>query len=449
MKTVVKKRLLLIALVLCLAISAVACGASNQSAATTQATTAVQTTTAAQATTAEKKGVTLTFGIPTQWANKASFKQLIDKYNQTGNTVEVQALDDSNYINLTLTKIATNDCWDLVWAKVGVEATQYNVDKNFVDLSNEPWISRVSDNALSGFLKVNGKVYAAPFDGSGVMGVLYNKKVFQDLNITIPKTETEFQAVCDTIKAKGITPIYFPTKDLWPIIMYQSTAWPAQWVADPTILDKLNTNQMKWADVPGALAEAKRMVTYYNKGYFNKDLITATYDMALKNIADGTAAMWVVGDWVAGDFATKYPTAPIGMFTRPTESGDNYVAVTAPDGLYISNNSKNPDSAKDFVNFWVTPENQNVYFAENSMIPVFKDQTVAKLDPMAADVFPEIQAGKWRAHFASVYKVPYDNDLFKLYQDMLVSGGKTPEQMIKAMDDYFGKMAKDLKMPGF
>ena len=279
--------------------------------------------------------------------------------------------------------------------------------------------------------------------------LLITRKVFDDLKLTIPKTEKDFQAVCDTIKAKGITPIYFPTKDLWPIIMYQSTAWPAQWAADPSILDKLNTNQMKWADVPGAVSEAKKMVLYNQKGYFNKDLITATYDMALENLADGKAAMWVVGDWVAGDFATKYPNAPIGMFTRPTDSGDNYVAVTAPDGLYVSKDSKNADAAKDFVNFWVTPENQDIYFTENALTPVFKDQKVAKLNPMAADVTPDIQAGKWKAHFAAVYKVPYDNDLFKLYQDMLVSGGKTPDQMIKAMDDYFAKMAKDLKMAGF
>lgn len=288
-----------------------------------------------------QKGVTLTFGIPTQWANKASVKQLIEKYNkESGNTVEVQALDDKEYINLTLTKIATNDCWDLVWAKVGVEATQYNVEKNFLDLSNEPWVSRVSENALNGFLKVNGKVYCAPFGGSAVMGVVYNKKVFKDLNLTIPKTEKEFQAVCKTIKSKGIIPIYFPSKDLWPIIMYQSTAWPSQWAADPSILEKLNTNKMKWAEVPGALAEAKRMVLYNKMGYFNKDVLTATYDMALQNVAEGKAAMWVVGDWTAGDFATKYPKAPIGMFVRPTEKGDNYVAVTAPDGLYVSKDSK-------------------------------------------------------------------------------------------------------------
>ena len=165
MKTVVK-RLLLIALVLSLGISAAACGGNSQPAATTGQATVAEQTTAVQSSDTAKKGVTLTFGIPTQWANKASFKQLIDKYNKTsGNTVEVQALDDKEYINLQLTKIATNDCWDLVWAKVGVEATQYNVDKNFLDLTNEPWVSRVSDNALNGFMKTNGKVYAAPFDG--------------------------------------------------------------------------------------------------------------------------------------------------------------------------------------------------------------------------------------------------------------------------------------------
>lgn len=60
------------------------------------------------------------------------------------------------------------------------------------------------DSFLPAFLNnstYDGKTYAIPFRSS-IMYMIYNKKVFTDNKIEIPKTWDEFLEVCETLKGK-------------------------------------------------------------------------------------------------------------------------------------------------------------------------------------------------------------------------------------------------------
>ena len=51
---------------------------------------------------------------------------------------------------------------------------------------------------------------------SVIHGFLYNKKIFQELGLSVPKTEQEFLAVLDKIKKNGkYVPLVIGTKDQW------------------------------------------------------------------------------------------------------------------------------------------------------------------------------------------------------------------------------------------
>lgn len=81
-----------------------------------------------------------------------------------------------------------------------------NVEKNAVDLSGEAWAATV-DPLAAAETSVNGKLYGQPAqDVSSVWAVAYNKKVFEKLNLSVPTNYEEFKAVCEAIKADGMTP---------------------------------------------------------------------------------------------------------------------------------------------------------------------------------------------------------------------------------------------------
>jgi len=428
--------------IMAMSISFIGCGTKSDSGSTV---TSQQQTTAEET---KKEPVTLSYAMFASWIDWGGTKDLIEKYQQeTGNTIEVQAIDDNQYSQVLMAKIASGDLWDVFAAYSGTAGTKYNAEKNCVDLSNEPWASRVADGALP-FLTTNGKVYCAPTAGSNAIGMIYNKKVFEDLNLQVPQTLPEFEAVCDTLKSKGITPIYMALKDGWPVSQVLNGEWANLWGHSPELLDKLNANQIKWSEVPEFVSMLTRLDNYVKKGYFNKDMATATYEMSQKAIAEGTAAMSYMGDWVTTEILKKYPDAKIGMFADPTEKGDNYIAATGPFGIYISANGKNIDASKEFVGFMCSQDSLKYYYSKKPDMPVWKDIKVEELNPCAADVLQMVQDGKSRGHYGQLYVIPYAGDMESIMQELML-GVKTPEQTAKAWDDFMLKTGKQMQFPGF
>lgn len=62
----------------------------------------------------------------------------------------------------------------------------------------------------------NGQRYLIPF-GYHYAGMFYNTKVMADAGVTeFPKTWDEFIALCETLKAAGVTPIALGSMNRWP-----------------------------------------------------------------------------------------------------------------------------------------------------------------------------------------------------------------------------------------
>lgn len=65
-----------------------------------------------------------------------------------------------------------------------------------------------------------GEVYAIPFGGIGGSGIFYNKTIFDNLNIQVPKTIAELEAACERLKANGYIPFSLANQNKWTGSMY-------------------------------------------------------------------------------------------------------------------------------------------------------------------------------------------------------------------------------------
>ena len=61
----------------------------------------------------------------------------------------------------------------------------------------------------------DGHIYAVPME-QDLMGVYYNKTLFEKNGIAIPTTYAGFLAAADKFKKAGIIPIAFGNRDRWP-----------------------------------------------------------------------------------------------------------------------------------------------------------------------------------------------------------------------------------------
>lgn len=85
-------------------------------------------------------------------------------------------------------------------------------------LDIDEWVNEISDEYYESALKlfqVKGKNYSLPYS-CGPVPVYYNKQIYADLGLEIPKTLSELEANCEKIKEAGIIPFALGNAAQWP-----------------------------------------------------------------------------------------------------------------------------------------------------------------------------------------------------------------------------------------
>ena len=185
-------------------------------------------------------------------------------------------------------------------------------------------------------------------------GVLYNKKVFAQLGLSVPKTWDEFAANNDAIKAAGITPVLQTYGDTWTAQLFVLADNYNVAQADPTFAADYTANKAKYAEIPAAMAGFTHLQEGFEKGWYPKDFATARFEQGLALLADGTVAQYPMLTQVMPTIAKNSPDKvnDIGFFAMPgTDASKNGATVWMPLAFYMPKTTKNIDVAKDFFAF--------------------------------------------------------------------------------------------------
>jgi raffinose/stachyose/melibiose transport system substrate-binding protein len=418
-------------------LSMTACGGTKEADTTKQAPAADTNKEAPAAET--KQDVTISYMASQDWVMDAEMK-LGEKFTEeTGIKIDYQIIPSDQYSNLLLTKLNAGEGTDIFGSQSGSFdiQSQINVEKTALDLSGEAWAS-IIDPLVAKELSVNGKLYGQPTaDTSSVWGIAYNKKIFTDLNLEIPKTYDEFKAVCEKIKAGNITPIYECVSDGWHHVLWYPEIGPAFEKATPGLADKLNTNAAKFVDdatMKKALSQIKEMV---DLGYWGENYMSNTYADAPKNIASGKYAMFVANQGFAAEVNAADPNfniEDIGYFVIPLV--DNQILNMNPCGpsRFVYSGSKNADAAKKYLEFMAKPENLQ-YMIDN--VPKYNTLPYTgvkdKYTQTIKDFYNTYQEKGTVYQVAVKYLNPQWMDIGKDLTGMLV-GDTTPETILQNID---------------
>lgn len=77
-------------------------------------------------------------------------------------------------------------------------------------------------------------VYTVPFAGNANV-VLYNKDIFEENNLEVPKTWSEYIDLCGALQEKGVLPCVFGFKDAWNVSAPWGQLWQIQWTQTYTL----------------------------------------------------------------------------------------------------------------------------------------------------------------------------------------------------------------------
>lgn len=363
---------------------------------------------------------------------EAAFTEIAEKMKEEkGIEVEYQVTPDSQGVNLAQTKLASGEVPDLIQVNIPENYYTYNADDNFLELNDEEWIDRLTFDK-SEIEYTDGNVYGMPITGfSGVMGVIYNKDVFEELDIEVPKTYDDFLAACEKIKSSGKTAIYISGNDSWTIqiapMIYLANSLDEK---AEDVYDELYAAETSFADIPEFKQALKEFQELFTKGYTNEDFAVATFDDSKTKVAEGEAAMLVSGEYAISDMMVNYPDANLGMFPLPYNDVDKFLTSKYVFGLSIPKSSKNVEAAKEFLETLSQPEYLEIYLNANPLNTPFDNVESNNINPVLKEIYEDyFNNGKMLPQIADTLNKfgSLNNDVFFPVYTQVAQGGDLDE----------------------
>ena len=265
---------------------------------------------------------------------------------------------------------------DFYAAQPGGQTAAYVQSGYALDISDQEFIKRVSPGALAA-ATYDGKTYGVA-QAVSTLCVFYNKEIFAQYGLSIPKTWNEFIAICDTLKSNGVTPLVAGFSQHYIAQnFYKMMAAHMMPEKSPDLWQAVTMKEMTLQDEPFPTI-LKDIQMLYDKGYYVDGVEGVDKHGAAALFAQGKVAMDVEGTWRTSTISTADGAPDFGMFSLPyTGNPDEITHVVAPNQVHlIFPGSKKIDAALKFYDFMTTAEMAAAFSNHTSQVPTVKGTKV-------------------------------------------------------------------------
>lgn len=320
------------------------------------------TTGASTAPTASTGEVSMVHFFSDEGGSKAMTQVLSICEKQTGEKIKNSPAEQEAFKDAILVQLAGSNPPDLFSYWAGAK-TQYLVDQRRLAPLDDAWTKAGLDQAIPETLtkaaaSYSGKKYLLPLDYH-YAGVFYNPEVMKKAGVTeMPKTWDELLAAADKLKAAGITPFALGSKNRWPAQFWFD--YLLLRTAGPDYRAQLMAGKAKYTD-PQVAQAFDLWKQLFDKGYFNSDPNGYDWPDAADMVAQGKAAMTVMGTWISGYWEGNNVKAGKGydFFPFPEITpGVPQAAVGPVDGFAIAAGAANKAGAEKLLACLASPEAQ-------------------------------------------------------------------------------------------
>ncbi|MFF3627649.1 extracellular solute-binding protein [Streptomyces sp. NPDC002164] len=285
--------------------------------------------------------------------------------------------------------------------------------------------------------KYKDKTYAVP-QVIDSMGVFYNKKIFKEAGVEVPKTVDELKSVAKKIKDKtGKTGMYLRGDDAYWFLSFLYGEGGDMVDAGNNTVTIDNAQGVKAMKVVKDLVDSGAAKTDATDGWENMQA----------SFKDGKVAMIINGPWAVADtYAGKEFKDKANLGVAPVPAGS--ARQGAPQGghnLAVYAGSKNLDASYAFVEYMTSAETQAKVTKELSLLP-----TRTSAYGMKAVVDNEI-VGFFKPVVETAVERPWIPETGSLFAPLVteytkvLTGQTTPEKGVKTTGDSYRKLLKGWK----
>lgn len=404
--------------------------------------------------TANLDGVELTMWVA-QNSNKIPVKVVEDFEKATGAKVELETIPDPYEQNVQ-TKITTGDSPDLAfWQPTQSMLAGFIAQDKLQKLDDAPWVDDYTNGIADAGGVVDGARYAALVSTPPVMGVFYNKKVFEAAGVNAEDI-TGWDAYVEAAKkikdanVEGVeSPLFEMGGSQWGT-QYSVQIQLAE-AAQDGLWDRVNSGEETFSDdtIQTAVDNYKAL---FDEGLYNKDAGSAKDTDEAAALWEGKTAMVIcvnslfnqVAALASNDKAALDET--IGFLPLSSEGNIGTVIPEQNNSVvaFKTGDDKKEAASRQFINFWLTEDYEN-FVKDQGVVSVIKDVETPDNVPQAL----LDSAAAVSNSVGSMQSLAIANpDLYINLADM-INGTKTPQDVTKATQDQFAQLAKAQGAEGF
>ncbi|CAN7632550.1 extracellular solute-binding protein [Rhizobium rhizogenes] len=355
--------------------------------------------------------------------------------------------------NIIKTRLATGEMSDVFLYNSGSLMQAIKPGQTLVDLSSLPSQANVNES-FKAVVRADGKVYGVPFGTAQGGGIFYNRKIYQELGLSVPKTWAEFMANNEKVKAAGKVAVAQTYRDTWTSQLFVLADYYNLNAAVPNFAEDYTNNKIKYASTPAAMRGFEHLKEIHDAGLMNDDFGAASYDDGLRMVATGEAAHYPMLTFAIGALKQDYSDNldDVGFFAQPGDDPlKNGLTIWMPAALYIPTGSKHIDEAKKFADFVGSVEGCKIMMATNTV------QGPSLIDgcPLPADVPPSVRdmlpyfETKGMTTPALEFSSPIKGPSLEQITVEVGSGIRQPADAAALYDDDVRKQAKQLGIPNW
>ena len=273
---------------------------------------------------------------------------------------------------------------------------------HLADLSGLGAMANFSDVAKSAWQTDDGAATFCVPMASVIHGFIYNADAFAELGIEVPKTEAEFFAALDKIKADGTyIPMAMGTNDQWEAAtMGYNNIGPNYWKGEEgrkaLIAGSQKLTDEAWVAPYRTLAKWK--------DYLGDGFEAQTYPDSQNLFTLGRAAIYPAGSWEISGFNAQ-AGFKMGAFAPPVEAEGDTCYISDHTDIAIGLNAKSPnaEAGRTFLEWVGSPAFATLY--ANALPGFFSlnSTPVEMTDPLAQEFVS--WRGKCESTIRSTYQI--------------------------------------------
>jgi raffinose/stachyose/melibiose transport system substrate-binding protein len=261
--------------------------------------------------------------------------------------------------NLIKTRLQTGSMSDIFSYNTGSLFRQIDPTRNLAPITRDAYVKNLAESFLPQ-VTVGNQTYGVPFGSALGGGVLYNKKVYARLGLTVPATWAQFIDNSKKIKAAGVAPVVQTYQDTWTSQLFVLGDFHNVAAAEPDFAEKYTAGKAKFATDPNAIKGFRHLQEIHDLKLQNADYASATLVKGLQMLATGKGAQYPMLSTVIGAIRTSNPGElnDIGFFALPgDEASANGLTAWFPNAFYVPKSTTGDKlaAARKFLAFAASP----------------------------------------------------------------------------------------------